>query len=84
MHYLHDEMNIVHRDIKLENFLMYNQNGRNKIILIDFGFATYARNDDEMALKLGTPQYAAPEIFNEKFHILIKLICGVVVLFYIM
>ena len=65
LHYLHDEMNIVHRDIKPENFLMYNENGRNKIILIDFGFATYARNDDEMTQQLGTPQYAAPEIFNE-------------------
>ena len=65
IHYLHDEMSIVHRDIKPENFLMYNENGRNKIKLIDFGFATYIRNDEEMTQQLGTPQYAAPEIFNE-------------------
>ena len=65
LHYLHDEMSIVHRDIKPENFLMYNENGRNKIKLIDFGFATYIRNDEEMTQQLGTPQYAAPEIFNE-------------------
>ncbi len=65
LHYLHNEMNIVHRDIKPENFLMYNENGRNKIKLIDFGFATYAKNDEEMTQQLGTPQYAAPEIFKE-------------------
>ena len=66
LHYLHDEINIVHRDIKPENFLMYNKNGKNYLKLIDFGFAEYCKPNEFMKEQLGTPQYAAPEIFEEK------------------
>ena len=66
LHYLHDEIGIVHRDIKPENFLIYNVENRNKVKLIDFGFATYCKNGETMTEQLGTPQYAAPEIFLEK------------------
>ena len=66
LHYLHDEIGIVHRDIKPENFLLYNDGKRNKIKLIDFGFATYCKNGETMNEQLGTPQYAAPEIFEQK------------------
>ena len=66
LHYLHDEIGIVHRDIKPENFLLYNDGHRNRIKLIDFGFATYCKNGETMNEQLGTPQYAAPEIFEQK------------------
>lgn len=66
LHYLHDELGIVHRDIKPENFLLYNDGHRIKIKLIDFGFATYCKKDETMNEQLGTPQYAAPEIFEQK------------------
>ena len=66
LHYLHDEVGIVHRDIKPENFLLYNDGNRNIIKLIDFGFATYCKNGETMNEQLGTPQYAAPEIFDQK------------------
>lgn len=66
LRYLHEELNVVHRDIKPENFLMYNEGGRNKIKLIDFGFATYIPKEGEMTQQLGTPQYAAPELFLQK------------------
>ena len=66
LHYLHDEVGIVHRDIKPENFLIYNDGQRNKVKLIDFGFATYCKEGETMTEQLGTPQYAAPEIFLEK------------------
>ena len=66
LHYLHDELGIVHRDIKPENFLLYNDGHRIKIKLIDFGFATYCKEDETMNEQLGTPQYAAPEIFEQK------------------
>lgn len=66
LHYLHQEKGIVHRDLKPENFLLYNDGQRNKIKLIDFGFATYCKNGDTMNEQLGTPQYAAPEIFEQK------------------
>ena len=66
LHYLHDEAGIVHRDIKPENFLLYNDGRRNIIKLIDFGFATYCKDGETMNEQLGTPQYAAPEIFEQK------------------
>ena len=64
LRYLHEEVGVIHRDIKPENFLMYNENGRNKVKLIDFGFATYIPKDGSgLTQQLGTPQYAAPELF---------------------
>ena len=66
--YLHNNVGIVHRDIKPENFLLYNDGKRNIIKLIDFGFATYCKNDETINGQLGTPQYAAPEIFEEKSY----------------
>ena len=66
LQYIHNELGIVHRDIKPENYLLYNEKGRNKLKLIDFGFATYCKNGEFMTEQLGTPQYAAPEIFEEK------------------
>lgn len=66
LHYLHDEIHVIHRDIKPENFLMYNEKGRNKIKLIDFGFACHIKPGETLTQQLGTPQYAAPEIFEEK------------------
>ena len=68
LHYLHDEVGIVHRDIKPENFLLYNDGRRNIIKLIDFGFATNCTNGETMNEQLGTPQYAAPEIFEQKLY----------------
>ena len=68
LHYLHDEIGIVHRDIKPENFLLYNDGNRNRIKLIDFGFATYCKNGETMNEQLCTPQYAAPEIFENKAY----------------
>lgn len=64
--YLHNEIHVVHRDIKPENFLMYEENGRNRIKLIDFGFAMRVLPEETMTQQLGTPLYAAPEIFEEK------------------
>ena len=66
LHYLHGVMGIVHRDIKPENYLLFNDGQRIKVKLIDFGFATYCRDDETMNEQLGTPQYAAPEIFELK------------------
>ena len=66
LHYLHDVIGIVHRDIKPENFLLFNDGKRVRIKLIDFGFATYCKDDETMNEQLGTPQYAAPEIFELK------------------
>ena len=67
--YLHEEIGVIHRDIKPENFLIKNINGRNIIKLIDFGFSDYIpKNNDKFYEQLGTPQYAAPEIYLGKSY----------------
>ncbi|KAL7717777.1 Protein kinase domain containing protein [Entamoeba marina] len=61
--YLYDKKKkIIHRDIKLENFLLVNDGPCPTVKLCDFGFgrAIY----DEMETYVGTPLFAAPEIFK--------------------
>ncbi len=67
--YLHEEIGIIHRDIKPENFLIKNVNGKNIIKLIDFGFSDFISKDNGIFTEqLGTPQYAAPEIYEGKSY----------------
>jgi serine/threonine protein kinase len=50
--------NIVHRDIKIENIMVSDDY---KLKLVDFGFAT--QKNGLLSSYLGTPSYAAPELF---------------------
>lgn len=63
--HLHDA-NLVHRDVKPENF-MYSDptsGGTGRLVLIDFGLARSLPTDTAafMRTKVGTPYYMAPEI----------------------
>ncbi|CAG9330524.1 unnamed protein product [Blepharisma stoltei] len=60
--YLH-EMDISHRDIKLENILL---DSSNNIKLIDFGFSCIMQKDQPSRSFCGTPSYMAPEIVKRK------------------
>ena len=64
LRYLHYDLKVAHRDIKPENFLLINKKGKNIIKLIDFGFSTFLPENGLMNELLGTPQYAAPEIYK--------------------
>lgn len=60
--YLHDEMKIVHCDIKLENILV---DRHNNIRLIDFGFAKEVVDSSPQLMQMnGSPSYVAPEIIK--------------------
>lgn len=57
--HLHENENIIHRDLKCENVLI--DNNRN-IKLIDFGLASDKEN--LMKTKCGSPYYIAPEVIS--------------------
>jgi serine/threonine protein kinase len=63
MIYLNNER-IVHRDIKLENFLVNESEGSIKIKLIDFGFAIKLKEEEMTKGDIGTYAYMAPEIMD--------------------
>jgi len=59
LEYTHNK-NIIHRDIKLENILL---SENNEVIVGDWGFAGYWSNDKKIKCNWGSIFYAAPEIF---------------------
>lgn len=66
--YLHSEQLIVHRDVKLENLLVYTrpEDGRCMTKLADFGLACRLQSTDQLLYQLcGTPTYVAPEVLAE-------------------
>ena len=60
------KFNIIYRDLKPENVLI-NEDGY--ITLIDFGLSKMIEHSDELTFSfVGTPDYMAPEIINERGH----------------
>jgi len=67
-HYLH-HAGIVHRDLKLDNFLLTNPSPHNADLkLIDFGFATFYR-EKRLYSTIGTPYYVAPEVLAKNYSV---------------
>jgi len=69
-------MNIVHRDLKLENLMLSDKTENARIKLIDFGLSKYYGNNElntkkrsivKMRSMVGTPAYLAPEVIYGEY-----------------
>ena len=65
--YLH-EHNVVHRDLKLENFLFESEDENSQMKLIDFGLSQYFKKNDIIVSPVGTPYYVAPEVLSGAYN----------------
>uniref|UniRef100_A0A7S4VR84 Calmodulin n=1 Tax=Alexandrium monilatum TaxID=311494 RepID=A0A7S4VR84_9DINO len=65
VNYIHSSR-IVHRDLKLENFL-YEKKDSDFLKLIDFGFSKIWEKNTKMELSCGTLAYVAPEVLGKNY-----------------
>ena len=63
--YIHDN-NIVHRDLKLENFLLTTKESNAEIKMIDFGMSRSYLENEQFTETCGTVYYMAPEVIDQR------------------
>mmetsp|Transcript_64396 Transcript_64396/g.122027 ORF Transcript_64396/g.122027 Transcript_64396/m.122027 type:complete len:606 (+) Transcript_64396:117-1934(+) len=67
VNYLHSQ-NIVHRDLKLENWMYGATEQSDRLKLIDFGLSRILRKPGEtLQMPCGTLYYASPELLNQEY-----------------
>lgn len=74
----------MHRDLKLENIIVEEIDGKELIYLVDFGFACFKEENFKYFPQCGTPGYIAPEILKGKQYGTNVDIFSVGIIFYIL
>eukprot|EP00826_Nyctotherus_ovalis_P042770 TRINITY_DN4450_c0_g1_i11.p1 TRINITY_DN4450_c0_g1~~TRINITY_DN4450_c0_g1_i11.p1 ORF type:complete len:396 (-),score=54.47 TRINITY_DN4450_c0_g1_i11:42-1229(-) len=75
-------LNIVHRDIKMENILI---DDKSQVKIIDFGFSTCVKPQEKLNDYCGTSSYMSPELTNrEEYYGQAVDVWALGVMFYIM
>lgn len=64
--YLHNH-GIVHRDLKLENFLFEDKSIHSPLKLIDFGLSKHFTAHEHMRQVVGSAYYTAPEVLQGSY-----------------
>lgn len=65
--YLHT-YGIVHRDLKLDNIMIEDEDEGISIKLMDFGISRVIGNEEFLIENIGTLEYTAPEMFGNKYN----------------
>ena len=67
LHYVHCEKEVVHKDIKPENFLIYTEGSKLNVKLIDFGFSEkMLYPEQKLKIEAGSLPYISPEMIEHK------------------
>lgn len=64
--YIHSK-GIIHRDLKLENFLFQDTSADSELVLIDFGLSKHFRSGDVHHEPVGTRYTVAPEVLHGSY-----------------
>ncbi|KAK6202736.1 kinase-like domain-containing protein [Scheffersomyces amazonensis] len=69
LEFLHNTLNIIHRDLKLDNILLEAPLPFTRIYICDFGIAKKLGNISQRCKTMvGTVEYSAPEIFSNHYN----------------
>lgn len=60
-------MGVMHRDLKLENFLFVNEEEESAFKTIDFGLSVFFKPGEIFTDVVGSPYYVAPEVLHKRY-----------------